>query len=112
MTIVPNFFKKEAGSRAGPGCDVELCVAAAVNQTLKILDRDLTHSNLYKCSYDASNHSPEEMRSGNPELNDVVFSLNGCPFDLDDCRFIRTRAVRCSEANKVVAPDKQGGRFR
>src|SRR5215510_6546988 len=52
------------------------------------------------------------MRSGNPELNDLLVALDRGAVDLDDRGFAGMRGIGSAEANKIMTADKHRCSFR
>src|SRR2546425_9294856 len=52
------------------------------------------------------------MRSGNPELNDVLVDFDSGAVDLDDRGFVRMGWIGSAEANKIMTADKHRCGFR
>src|SRR5205809_4431920 len=52
------------------------------------------------------------MRSGNPELNDLLVGFDSSAVDLDDRGFAGTAGIGSAEANKIMTADKHRYGFR
>ena len=94
-----------------PGGDIEFFITAPIEQLPELLGRDFVFSHFHQGSDDSADHPPKEVRSRNPELNDVFFRFESGTFDLDDRGLARARGVRSAEANKITPAGKHRRRF-
>src|SRR5262249_40902220 len=104
--IVPDFFKEKTGCRGSPGGHVQFLITPAIDQLREIGNRDFTGSHFHECSYDSADHPPEEVRSSNSELNNVVFQFDISTNNLNNGRFMRPRCIGGTETNEIVTAHK------
>src|ERR1700758_1786009 len=72
---------------------------------------DLPCPYFYKRPDYPAHHAPQKMRSGDSELDDILFSFNSRRLDVHDCRFVRTRRIRSAKTDEVMAPNQSRGRL-
>src|ERR1041385_83984 len=76
-----------------------------------IRKRDLPCPHFYKRADYSANHTPQKMRSGYSELDDIFFGFNRRRLDIHDCGFVRTRRIRSAKTDEVMTPDQSRGRL-
>ena len=95
-------LEEEPGRWGGPGRYVQGWLAAAFEQLLEILDRDLPLAQFHQHSHEAPNHSPKKMRGLDAEQKHLIVRVDLGGLDHHNSRFVRARGVAGPEADEVV----------
>lgn len=77
------------------------------NKPNEVLFLKLAGSDFRQAAYYPSDHLPQKVRCFDPKLDDLVIRFYFRTFDHHHSRYVRTRRIRRTEADEIVATDKQ-----